>query len=111
MKVFYIILLLLTCILPAARCQDRKSDSLEKLLLQTPQDTTRVLLLVQLTLRNTFFKSDTALILARQAIDLAQKLGFSKGEIRALIRLGEARRLRGGVSASFRGTANGLATK
>ncbi len=95
MKVFYIILLLLTCILPAARCQDRKADSLEKLLLQTPQDTTRVLLLVQLTLRNTFFKSDTALILARQAIALAQKLGFSKGEIRALIRLGEARRLRG----------------
>jgi signal transduction histidine kinase len=95
MKLFYIILLLLTSVLTAAQSQVSEADSLEKLLLQTPQDTTRVLLLAELTNRYQFFKSDTALILAQQAIALAQRLHFSKGEIRALMRLGEVRRLRG----------------
>ncbi|MEJ7828604.1 MAG: tetratricopeptide repeat protein, partial [Segetibacter sp.] len=95
MKLFYIILLLLTSVLTAVHSQVSEADSIEKLLLQTPQDTTRVLLLAELTLRYQFFKSDTALILAQQAIALAQRLHFSKGEIRALIRLGEVRRLRG----------------
>jgi tetratricopeptide (TPR) repeat protein len=96
MKQFYIILLLLTSVLTAVKSQIiNEADSLEKLLLQTPQDSNKVLLLAELTMRYQFFKSDTALILAQQAIALAQRLHFSKGEIRALIRLGEVRRLHG----------------
>jgi two-component system NtrC family sensor kinase len=95
MKVFYIIMLLLTSVLTGAQGQQSDTDSLKKLLSQTRQDSTRVLLLAELTLRCQFSKSDTALILAQQAIALAQRLHFSKGEIRALIRLGEVRRLQG----------------
>ncbi len=107
MKLFYIILLLLTSVVPRAHSQVSEADSLEKLLLQTPQDslekllsqttqdTTRVLLLAELTRKYQFFNLDTALIMAQQAIALAQRLHFSKGEIRALIRLGDVRRLRG----------------
>ncbi len=95
MKLFYIVMLLLTAVLPTARGQVSGTDSLKRLLSKTRQDTTRVLLLIELSFRYQFYKSDTALILAQQSIDLAQKLHFSKGEIRALLRHGEVLRFHG----------------
>ncbi len=95
MKLFYIVTLLLTSVLPTAQGQVSETDSLKKLLSQTGQDTTRVFLLTELTFRYAFFKSDTALILGQQSIDLAQKLHFSKGEIRALHMHSNVLRIRG----------------
>jgi signal transduction histidine kinase len=88
-------MLLLTSVLPTAQGQVSETDSLKKLLSQTRQDTTRVFLLTELTFHYAFFKSDTALILGQQSIDLAQKLQFSKGEIRALLRHADVLRIRG----------------
>ncbi|MBD0289122.1 MAG: tetratricopeptide repeat protein, partial [Flavisolibacter sp.] len=89
------IILLLVLYWSGALGQNRVTDSLAKLLAQTQQDTSRVLLLAELAGNYQFFKSDTAIALAREAIGLAQKIGFKKGEIRAEIRLGEIHRLRG----------------
>ncbi len=95
MKSFCIILLWLASSFPVAFAQVSEADSLKKLLAQTRQDTNRVLLLIELAGNYQFFKSDTAIILVRQAIDLAQKLNFQKGEIRAIITLGSVMEVRG----------------
>ncbi len=95
MKSFCIILLTLASTFPVAFGQVSETDSLKKLLAQTREDTSRVLLLTELAFNYQFFKSDTAIIITRQAIALSQKLNFPKGEIRALIRLGEVLHIRG----------------
>src|SRR4051794_38184607 len=88
MKSFCFILFWLASTFTIASGQVSEADSLKKLLAQTRQDTNRVLLLTELAGQYQFFKSDTAIIMARQAIELAQKLNFPKGEIRGIIRLG-----------------------
>ena len=63
--------------------------------MQTPKDTSRILLLVQLAGNYRFFNPDSSIIIAQQAIDLAQMIHFDKGKVRALINYGEARRFQG----------------
>lgn len=95
MKPFFIILLWLAAILRVANGQAGESDSLEKLLAQTRQDTNRVLLLTELAANYQFFNSDTALTLLNEAMKLSQKLNFSKGQIRVLTRMGDVLHVRG----------------
>ncbi|MBD0350450.1 MAG: tetratricopeptide repeat protein [Flavisolibacter sp.] len=93
----YTVLLLIASAFSVVLGQVRENaaDSLKRLLVQSRNDTTRVLLLEDLAGNYQFFKSDTAIILSRQAIILAQKARFVKGEIRARIGLGEVLRNRG----------------
>jgi len=93
MKLYILLLSVLS--LSVALGQEGITDSLKRLLAQTKQDTSRVLLLTELGGNYQFFKSDTAILLVHQAIVIAQKVAFVKGEIRALTRLGEVLRLRG----------------
>ncbi|GAA4469443.1 hypothetical protein GCM10023189_56470 [Nibrella saemangeumensis] len=53
------------------------------------------MLLLELSGNYQFFKSDTAVVLAQKAITLAHQIHFTKGEIKALTRLGEVLRLQG----------------
>jgi two-component system, NtrC family, sensor kinase len=108
MKTVYIILLFLTSVFSDAFGQEPVIDSLKKLLVETNQDSSRVLLLIKLASEYQFFKLDTAMMLAHQAIDLAQQLHFAKGEIRALTRLGEVLRIRGEFPQALEANLRGL---
>lgn len=101
MKKLSLIALLLTFTWKAALGQERVTDSLNALLDQSRQDTSRVLLLAELAATYQFFKRDTAVALAQQAVALAQRIHFAKGEIRALTRLGGIYRNRGEYSQAI----------
>jgi len=100
MKSFYIILLLISLRSVAVgqtflTANLTEPDSLRRLIAQAPQDTSMVLLLVRLSSDYRFNKTDSSLIIAQEAIQLSQKLNFTKGEIRALSIAGEACRFQG----------------
>ena len=73
----------------------RSIDSLTKLLAHSVEHTNKVLVLVELCGYYQFSDSDTALVLSEEAIQLARKIKYAKGEIRAICRQGEVRHLRG----------------
>jgi hypothetical protein len=55
-------------------------DSLKNILSSTKEDTTRVLLLSEISLWSIFSNPDTSLQLAREGIRLAQRINYPKGE-------------------------------
>lgn len=95
MKRFCLILLLFFLPLWLVAGQTPETDSLRRLLIQTQSDTSRVLLLVQLSIAYRSFKPDSSLILTRQALRLARRITYVKGEGRALSELGSILRFRG----------------
>ncbi len=64
--------------------QNKTLDSLKQLLATAKQDTSRVLLLNRIGGAYFSSKPDTALVLAQQALALAKKTGFTKGEASSL---------------------------
>lgn len=95
MRYIFTVLLMFVISLQVVRGQSPDIDSLSKLLTRTGEDTNRVLLLVELAGHSQFFNSDTALLLIDEAMELARKLGFTKGEVKAISRQGEVRHMRG----------------
>ncbi|GAB2600285.1 tetratricopeptide repeat-containing sensor histidine kinase [Spirosoma areae] len=95
MKLLYATLLLLGFSLPVVLGQNTRIDSLKHLLAHIHQDTSRVLLLSELGYAYTFISSDSSMMLAQQALTLAQRIHFVKGEGQALGALGLALRERG----------------
>jgi two-component system, NtrC family, sensor kinase len=89
MKSFYFILLLflLGCYDTVAQTPS-DVDSVARLLSKTKEDTSRVFLLVNLASNYTSYKPDSARFFSRQALNLAQKLRYKKGECRALNEIG-----------------------
>ena len=81
----------------------RSIDSLTKLLAHSGEDTNKVSLLIELAANYQFSASDTALELTDEAIQLARKIKYDKGEIRAISRQGEVRHLRGEQEGSWHG--------
>jgi signal transduction histidine kinase len=75
--------------------QTTQTDSLKRLLLQTAQDSNRVLLLTQLDSNYRFFNPDSSMVFVQQAMRLAVGLNFNKGKVQVLNIFGEARRFRG----------------
>ncbi|HLG39070.1 MAG TPA: tetratricopeptide repeat protein [Chitinophagaceae bacterium] len=71
-----------------ANAQSHEADSLSQLLQEEERDTTRVLLLEKLSLEYSTFNTDTSLILAQEALALARKIEFEKGEAISLNRIG-----------------------
>jgi len=68
----------------AATAQSSTIDSLKNLLQTEKQDSGRVMLLCDLAREYIYSQPDTALSLVRDAIGLARKTGFKKGEIMGL---------------------------
>jgi hypothetical protein len=95
MKIFAIILILLIYRMPVVLGQTvpQRTDTLKRLLMETRQDTSRVLLMAQLSINYRFFKPDSSMFFAQQALKLARQLNYSKGKARALYTYGEASRL------------------
>ncbi len=79
MKNFLFILVFFTCF-TKAHSQNAYLDSLKASLAVAREDTTRVLLLSELSLYSIFSNPDTSLALAKQGIRLAQQINYSKGE-------------------------------
>jgi len=109
MKIFSIGLLLLIFKMPVVFCQTlQNTDSIKLLLMKNPEDTSRILLLAQLAGNYRFFNPDSSIIIARQAMDLAQMTRFDKGKVRALNIYGEARRFQGEFPQSLEAQFNAL---
>ncbi|MBN2762631.1 MAG: tetratricopeptide repeat protein [Bacteroidales bacterium] len=68
--------------------QSRTVDSIQQLLQNEKQDTTRVMLLNELSWLYFLNKPDTALILSQQALVLSSQTGFVEGEANSLDRIG-----------------------
>ena len=79
MKKFLIILILFTSY-KSAKSQNLNLDSLKKCLAIAKEDTTRVILLSEISLWSIFTNSDTSLQLAKEGLRLAQQTNYPKGE-------------------------------
>ena len=78
-KIFLLLLLPVFC-----NAQSKTIDSLKQLLQTEKQDTSRVMLLNQLSAIYSYSRPDTALLLAQQGLLLAKKIGFIKGEAQSM---------------------------
>ncbi len=94
MKINWIILLQFS-MMSVAVGQNPATYSVKQLLTQARQDSSRVMLLAQLSVNYRFFKPDSSMLYAQQALQLAVNLNFPKGKARALHVYGEALRFRG----------------
>jgi tetratricopeptide (TPR) repeat protein len=86
MKKLFIALLVFTTFNSFA--QTHTIDSLKRILRTEIADTSRVMILTELSRQYWFSRPDTSLIITQQAIALARQKGFVKGEARCLNSLG-----------------------
>jgi two-component system NtrC family sensor kinase len=82
-------LFLLMAVPVFAGAQSTTIDSLKQALHTEQRDTSRVTLLNTLSLAYVYSRPDTALLLAQQALLLAKKTGFAKGEVVSLFRIAQ----------------------
>jgi two-component system NtrC family sensor kinase len=104
------ILLLLFCgtIFSQVGGTDQLRDSLKHELIIAKDDTSRVLITAELANAYTGFNSDTANSYANEALDLAQRMHFSRGEASASIALGFYLQTQGDYPKSFEYLYRGL---
>ncbi|SMB93420.1 histidine kinase, partial [Hymenobacter roseosalivarius DSM 11622] len=109
-KRFYVLLLWgVSLSIPARAFQlDVRLDSLRRLLAAAPPDTARVLLLAQLAYENTQSNPLATIYYGKQALRLAQKLNYPRGEAWALIRLSSGFREAGNYPAALQVVLQGL---
>ncbi len=74
-----------------------KIDSLQRELLTTKEDTSRVLIMLGLRSEYDLINIDSSLLYSQQALRLAQRIAFSKGTLRAFYALGSAYRRMGDI--------------
>src|SRR5829696_7923829 len=87
---------LLLAIPAVSNAQANSIDSLQQLLESEQRDTSRVLLLNQLSLAYRLTKPDTALAMIQQALSLSKKAAYPPGEVKSL----------SGIASIFRITGN-----
>lgn len=87
---------------------DAVADSLRRRLTTAPSDSNRVLLLAQLAYEHTQTAPLATIIYGRQALLLAQRLGFRRGECWALVRLGSGFMEAGNYPAALQVGLQGL---
>jgi two-component system, NtrC family, sensor kinase len=95
MKSAYIILLFAILMVSNIVGHSQQSGNRKDLLENSPPDTNRVKLLLELASFYYFTKPDSCLVLAKEAVELSQKLNFPDGELKALNTAGEAFRFLG----------------
>jgi two-component system NtrC family sensor kinase len=89
MKFFIFLILLITGWNSISNGQNSGSDKLKYLAENAPRDTNLVKLLLDSSNEYSFTNTDTGLILAERALNLARELHFKRGEIEALNAYGE----------------------
>lgn len=100
MKSLFNLLFLLLWVIPGSYCQGQQVGN-QQHLLKVEQDTNQVKLLIQLARNYYFMKPDTCLALAKEAIVLSKRLGYSYGELDALNVAGESYRFLGDFPQSL----------
>ena len=85
----------------ALQAQSNKIDSLQLLLRTEKHDTSRVTLLWKLAEQYQFFKPDTTLQLAQQALLLSRHIGYKEGESRSLAAMAAGQYLLGNYSSAL----------
>ena len=80
MKHFIFIVSLLLYTKVASAQPKLNIDSLQKLLSATKEDTTRIILMAQISSDFTFYNPDSAFELVKRGLQLAQRINYSKGE-------------------------------
>ncbi|GAC1598274.1 MAG: hypothetical protein NVS3B19_20440 [Ginsengibacter sp.] len=93
----YIILLLLINLYTRYGDAQTNQDSLKILLQKEKQDTSRVMLLAQLSSAYSINKPDTAILLGLEALSLSQRIRFVNGEVASLGGIGNAYRAVGNL--------------
>jgi signal transduction histidine kinase len=89
--------------------QNKQIDSLTHLLSITKDDTSRVLMMSELSFAYNQLNSDSAIAIARRAVALSQQINFPKGEVRALTNLGNAFDTKGDLPEALELHFQGLA--
>jgi tetratricopeptide (TPR) repeat protein len=104
----YGLLLIFIVYFSASQAQSSRIDSLRNLLRTEKQDSNRVTLLWKLAEQYQFFKPDTTLQLAQQALLLARRIGFKEGESRSLAAMATGQYLLGDYSSALNNYMNKL---
>jgi tetratricopeptide (TPR) repeat protein len=84
MRSYFIAMVLLSLFARSSYAQNNTADSLKQLLLTEKEDTSRVMLLIQLGRGYIYSKPDTTLFLAQQCLTLSRHINFAKGEAESL---------------------------
>jgi two-component system NtrC family sensor kinase len=103
--------ILLVLVLTSTFCfaQNKLVDSLSHLVQDAKEDTTRVLAMSHLSFAYTSRNSDSAILVARQAIKLSEQIDFPQGEVRALASLGNGLETKGDLAQALEQVFHGLA--
>ncbi|MBF9221493.1 tetratricopeptide repeat protein [Hymenobacter ruricola] len=101
MRRFFLAGALLAGLLPLTVAQTPATDSLRRAYLRTPADSGRVLALLRLAYSFRASRPDSAMALAQQAWQLAQRLEFDKGRGRAQGMMGVVLRERGELPKAY----------
>jgi signal transduction histidine kinase/tetratricopeptide (TPR) repeat protein len=84
MRKLIVLLILLDCCCSTISAQDKKTDSLRQVLSTVKEDTGKVLLMADIATSFLYSIPDTALFIAQQGLQLADKIDFKKGQILCL---------------------------
>ena len=93
----------------AGLAQNKEIVRLNHLLSFTKDDTSRVLLMSELSAAYTEINSDSVIAIARKAIELSQQINFPRGEVKALTSLGIALDTKGDLPEALEQDFQGLA--
>ena len=88
--------------------QNRDTDSLNRVLKQSKNDTDRVLVMAVLGRSYGNTLPDSAMYMEEQALHLSQRIHYPRGEVRALISLGNLVKIQGDFTKSLKLLLNGL---
>ena len=103
-----ILMILFVFIVHVADAQQTEIDSFRNIISKQRRDTTEVNAISTLAGFYIFINADSAIIMAKEARDLAQKLNYSEGECNALIALGEASHTTGDFPQALEALLNAL---
>ncbi|MFI5154333.1 MAG: ATP-binding protein [Chitinophagales bacterium] len=109
MKAYLLSLIVSSCIVSMVSAQRPAFDSMRNLLSKQIDDTQRVNLLAEYSSLYGFTNPDTSLLIADQALDLARRIHYTNGEIRALNQRGEALHFQGNYADALKDQFEALA--
>ena len=103
-----VLTIIFACFVYSCYSQINIVDSLKHQLTLVKKDTSRIQVLIELSSLYRSEYVDSCLITAKQALDLAQQINFTKGELRAIFWLGLANRDKGNYPQAFALALKGL---
>jgi len=107
-RILFAILVVMISSLQSTHAQKNAIDSLNTLLAHATSDSTKVLLRIDLAGIYQFNNSDSAVTIIEEALKQAREIRFKRGELRAIVRQGEVRHLKGELSQALEDELNAI---